>query len=251
MTADQTVDHARQQRIPCTYRAGHRDLGRQRVQRHTRAEPVNAFGTLRNHHVFDTLRMQARSRLSLRGDGNDRRVERVGQFLGIGLDQPRPGSKTGTQGQAAAVQRHLQTQALEHQQKLLQPLGRDAARQAARHHHHVETGGDLFHAGEQRLLRRFADLRPRTVEVGNAATAFGHLDVAAGFPWHTHKLVDKVATLEQRLERLLIVDAEKTGNSQLVAQVSQHLRHVEALAGCVSEHCIAAVDLAQFQLPQL
>ncbi len=89
--------------------------------------------------MLDALRVQASSHFGLRGDGNDRCVERIGQFFGVGLDQPRPGGKTGAQGQAAAVQRYFQTEVLEHHQQFVQPLRRDTTRQAASNHDNIET----------------------------------------------------------------------------------------------------------------
>src|SRR3546814_8776518 len=51
----------------------------------------------------------------------------------------------------------------------------------------------------------------------------------------------------QRFERLGVVCTEKATDGQGVAEVSQHLGHVHALAGGVAVHGIAAVDLARFQ----
>ncbi|MNN49771.1 hypothetical protein D3C81_1643200 [compost metagenome] len=111
--------------------------------------------------------------------------------------------------------------------------------------------GNLLQSIHQGLLRRFADLRSRPVDVGDAAVAFRQFDVAAGFSRNADEGIDKTASGEQRFERLQVVFAKKTTDGQLMPEVRQHLRHVHALAGGVGVHDIAAVDLAGFKARQL
>jgi hypothetical protein len=148
---------------------------------------------------------------SLRRDGDDRRVQRIGQFFGVGLDQPRRGFEACAQGFAAGVQRDFQAHVVEAQQQRFQPLGIDTTGQTSRHDDGIEIAGNLLDTSRQRLLRLNADLGPRAIQIGDPATAFSQLDIAARLARHPHELVDKAALGKQRFERLLIIDAEKSG----------------------------------------
>ncbi|MNI70918.1 hypothetical protein D3C73_1267590 [compost metagenome] len=104
---------------------------------------------------------------------------------------------------------------------------------------------------EQCLLRRRADQRPRSIEVGDAPIAFRQFDIAACFTGHPDEGIDKTAFGEQGFKRLQIVFAEEPADRQLMPQVSQHLCHVQPFAGGMGVHDIAAVDLTGLKARQL
>ena len=234
--AEQTVEHARQQRIARAHRAGDADLGRRGVQRRADAEPVHAVGAVGNHHMLDALRVQAARRFGLGRDRYHLATEHFGQLFGVGLDQPWTGLEPGAQGFAAGVQGDFQPEVFQAHDQRLQPLRADALRQAAGDHDRVMPGRNLVESIKQRLLRRRADQRPRAIDVGDAPIAFRQFDIAAGFAGHADKRIDKTALGEQRFERLQIVFTEKTADGQLMPEVRQHLRHVHALAGGMGVH---------------
>src|SRR3546814_4591019 len=106
-------------------------------------------------------------------------------------------------------------------------------------------------ARQQLRAVRLAHRQPWAVDVGDLPVRFGEFDVAAGIARHADEFVGKSTRGEQLLEGLRIALAEKTGDGQLMTEVGQHLRDVEALAGSMHLQTFAAIDLAQAQRGQL
>ncbi|MCY1174833.1 hypothetical protein D9M73_150460 [compost metagenome] len=221
------------------------------MQSRADAEPVHAIDAMGNHHMLDALGMQTLRRQGLGTDRHDLAAQHLGQFFSVGFDQPRPRFQRCAQCLAAGVESDIQPQVLQAQDQRLQPLRTDAQRQASGDNHRIVPRSNLLQPIHQGLLCHLADLRPRPVDVGDAAVAFRQFDIAAGFARNTDEGIDKTAFGEQCFERLQVVFAKKATDGQLMPEVRQHLRHVHAFAGGVGVHHIAAVDLAGFKARQL
>ncbi|MNZ79377.1 hypothetical protein D3C78_979790 [compost metagenome] len=201
--------------------------------------------------MLDALDVQTLRCQGLGTDRHDLAVQHLGQLFGVGFDQPGSRFERCTQRIAAGIEGNVQTQRLQAQNQCLQPLRTDAQGQASGDHHRIVPRGNLLQSIDQGLLRRFADLRPRSVDVGDASVAFRQFDVAAGFTGNADEGVGKTAFGEQRFKRLQVVFAKKTTDGQLMPEVGQHLRHVHTFTGGVGVHDIAAIDLAGFKARQL